>query len=82
MDGDPKALLLALDSRVNATPAELASVTVPTLVLTGAEEPANRTAQALADAVQHGRYVEVPRDHFTARMSPEFWEALTGFLAE
>jgi pimeloyl-ACP methyl ester carboxylesterase len=82
MDGDPKALLLALDSRVNTTPAELASVTVPTLVLTGAEEQANRTAQALADAVQDGRYAEVPGDHFTAKMSPEFWEALTGFMAE
>jgi pimeloyl-ACP methyl ester carboxylesterase len=82
MDGDPKALLLALDSRVNTTPAELASVTVPTLVLTGAEEPASRTAQSLADALQHGRYVEVPGDHFTAKMSPEFWEALTRFLTE
>ena len=52
------------------------------LVLTGADEQANRTAQVLADALQHGRYVEVPGDHFTAKMSPEFWEALSGFLAE
>jgi pimeloyl-ACP methyl ester carboxylesterase len=80
--GDPKALLLALDSWVNTTPEELASVTVPVLVLTGAEEHGNKTAQALADAVQRGRHIEVPGGHFTAEKSPEFWKALTGFLSE
>lgn len=79
--GDPKALLLALDSWVNTTPEELAAVTVPTLVLTGAQESHTRTAKALADALPHGRHVEVPGDHFTAQASPEFEEALTGFLA-
>jgi pimeloyl-ACP methyl ester carboxylesterase len=29
-----------------------------------------------------GRHVEVPGDHFTAKQTPEFHEALTGFLAE
>jgi pimeloyl-ACP methyl ester carboxylesterase len=80
--GDPNALLLALDSWVNTTPEELASVTVPVLVLTGAEEHGNKTAQALADAVQRGRHIEVPGGHFTAEKSPEFWKALTGFLSE
>jgi pimeloyl-ACP methyl ester carboxylesterase len=79
-DGDPKALLLALDSWVNTNSRELASVTVPVLVLTGADDWQNRTAKALADAL-HGRHVEVPGDHFTAENSPAFWEALTDFLA-
>jgi pimeloyl-ACP methyl ester carboxylesterase len=70
MDGDPRTLLLALDSSVNTTPAELASINVPTLVLTGADEFSNRTAQALADALRHGRHVEVPGDHFTAKQTP------------
>jgi pimeloyl-ACP methyl ester carboxylesterase len=81
-DGDPKALLLALDSWVNTAPEELSTVTVPVLVLAGAEDRQNQTAQALADALPHGRHVEVPGDHFTAEKSPEFWEALAGFLAE
>jgi pimeloyl-ACP methyl ester carboxylesterase len=81
-DGDPKALLLALDSWVNTTPGELASVTVPVLVLTGARDWHNQTAQALADTLPHGRHVEVPGDHFTAEKSPEFWAALAGFLAQ
>jgi pimeloyl-ACP methyl ester carboxylesterase len=79
--GDPRALLLALDSWVNTTPEELASVTVPVLVLTGAEDWQNQSAKALADAL-HGRHTEVPGDHFTAEQSPEFGEALTGFLAD
>jgi pimeloyl-ACP methyl ester carboxylesterase len=82
MGGDPKALLLALDSWVNTTPEELGAVTVPVLVLTGADDINNQTAQALADAFPHGRYAEMPGDHFTAKESPEFEEALAGFLAE
>lgn len=66
---------------MSTTEAELASVTVPVLVLTGSEDWQNETAQALADAV-HGRRVEVPGGHFTAEKSPESWDALTGFLAE
>jgi pimeloyl-ACP methyl ester carboxylesterase len=80
-DGDPKALLLALDSWVNTAPEELAQVTVPVLVLTGARDRHNEAAGALADAL-HGRHVEVPGDHFTAKETEEFWDALIAFLAE
>ena len=80
-DGDPRALLRALDSWVNTTAEELASVTVPVLVLTGMQDWHSQSAKALADAL-HGRHAEVPGDHFTAEQSPEFEEALIGFLAE
>jgi pimeloyl-ACP methyl ester carboxylesterase len=80
--GDPKALLLALDTWANTAPEELPAITVPTLVLTGAQDWHNETARALADALPHGRHVEVPGDHVTAETSPEFWAAMTGFLAE
>jgi pimeloyl-ACP methyl ester carboxylesterase len=82
MNGDPKALLLALDAWVNTTPEELSTVTVPVLVLTGVEETGNKSAKALADAFQHGRCTDVPGNHFTAKMSPEFEEALVTFLKE
>jgi len=80
-DGDPQALLLALGSWVNTTTAELASVTVPVLILTGAQDWHNQTAGALAGALPCGHHVQVPGDHFTAENSPEFYETLTRFLA-
>ena len=80
-DGDPRALMLALDSWVNTTVEELASVDVPVLVLTGAEDRHNQTAKALATDLR-GRLVEVPGDHFTAEQSPEFYEAVASFLGE
>jgi pimeloyl-ACP methyl ester carboxylesterase len=81
MDGDPQALLLALDSWVNTTVEELSTVTVPVLVLTGTDELHHQSAKALAEAFQHGRHAEMPGDHFTAKQSPEFEEALAAFLA-
>lgn len=81
-DGDPEALLLALDSWVNTAPGELASARVPVLVLTGVQDLHDRTARALAEALPYGRHVQVPGDHMTAEASPEFREALTAFLAE
>jgi pimeloyl-ACP methyl ester carboxylesterase len=80
--GDPKALLLALDSWVNTDIEQLAAVTVPVLVLTGAQDWHSHSAQALAEALPNGRHVEVPGDHFTAETTPEFYEVLTGYLAE
>jgi pimeloyl-ACP methyl ester carboxylesterase len=50
MDGDPQALLLALDSWVNTTVRELGTVPVPVLVLTGTDELHHQSAKALADA--------------------------------
>jgi pimeloyl-ACP methyl ester carboxylesterase len=79
--GDPQALLLALDSWVNTKAEELASVTVPVLILTGTDDWHNQTGNALAAALPNGSHVEVPGDHFTAEESPEYREALTGFLA-
>ena len=67
---------------MDTTPAELAAITVPVLILTGAGELHTKTAKALADAVEDGRHVEVPGDHFSAKTSPEFEEALVGFLAK
>ena len=58
----------------------LATITVPTLVLTGAGDGHNDTARALAEALPHGRYIMVPGDHLTAVGTPEFETAMTSFL--
>jgi pimeloyl-ACP methyl ester carboxylesterase len=80
-DGDPEALLLALDSWVNTTVPELEPITTPVLILTGTQDRHNQSAQALAHALR-GHHVEVPGDHFTAEQSPEYYQALTDFLAQ
>jgi pimeloyl-ACP methyl ester carboxylesterase len=80
-DGDPAALVRVLDTFVDTPVEALARITVPTLILAGAEDSHNDTAEALADALPNGRYVMLPGDHLTATRTPEFETAITGFLA-
>jgi pimeloyl-ACP methyl ester carboxylesterase len=79
-DGDPAALVRVLDTFVDTPLEALAGITVPTLILTGAEDGHNDTAEALARALADGRYVMLPGNHFTAMTAPEFETAVTGFL--
>jgi pimeloyl-ACP methyl ester carboxylesterase len=69
-----------LGTFVDTPLAELARITVPTLVLTGAQDGHNDTAEALANALGNGRYVMVPGNHGTAIAAPEFEAAVTDFL--
>jgi pimeloyl-ACP methyl ester carboxylesterase len=78
--GDPVALVNVLDTFVDTPLEELARITVPALVLTGAEDGHNRTAEALAGALANGRYIMLPGDHFTAISTPQFETAVTDFL--
>lgn len=80
--GDPVALVRVLDTFADTTMTELARITVPTLVLTGAGDGHNDTAAALASALPNGRYIMLPGNHFTAATAPEFEAAVAGFLAE
>ena len=65
---------------LNTPLEELARITVPALVLTGAEDGHNATAGALARALAHGQYAELPGTHGTAMTTPQFETAITGFL--
>jgi pimeloyl-ACP methyl ester carboxylesterase len=69
-----------LDTFADTSLAELARITVPTLVLTGAEDGHNDTAEALANALGNGRYVMLPGNHGTAIGTPQFETAITDFL--
>jgi len=80
--GDPAALVRVLDTFVGTPPEVLATITVPTLVLTGAGDGHNDTARALAETLPHGRYIMVPGDHLTAVGTPEFETAMISFLAD
>jgi pimeloyl-ACP methyl ester carboxylesterase len=78
--GDPVALLRVLDTFADTPSAALARIAVPTLVLTGAGDGHNGTAEALASALPNGRYTMVPGSHTGAMSTPELLTAITDFL--
>lgn len=79
--GDPKALLPLLDSFVDTGEAELRAIAIPTLVLSGADDHDNGSAEALAALLPRGEYVEVPGNHMSAVTGAELGRALGDFLA-
>lgn len=79
--GDPKAMLALIDSFADSTEEELRRIAMPTLVLSGAEDQDNGPAEALADILPDGRYVEVPGNHMSAVTKPELGRAMADFLA-
>jgi pimeloyl-ACP methyl ester carboxylesterase len=79
--GDPVALLNVLNTFQDTPREALARIAIPTLVLTGAEDDDNGSAQALAAALPEGRYVVVPGNHMSAVTKPELGTAIAAFLA-
>ena len=78
---DPEAMLPLLDSFVDSTEAELRSIAMPTLVLSGDEDRDNGPAEALAELLPDGRFVEVPGNHMSAVTKPELGKAIADFLS-
>ena len=79
--GDPVALLHVLDTFEDTPREALSHIEIPTLVLTGAEDDDNGSAEALAAAMPKGRYVVVPGNHMSAVTKPELGAAMADFLA-
>ncbi|TMJ19350.1 MAG: alpha/beta hydrolase [Alphaproteobacteria bacterium] len=79
--GDPEALLPLLDSFVDTSEEMLRSISMPTLVLSGAEDHDNGSSEALAALLPAGEYVEVPGNHMSAVTKPELGQAIADFLA-
>jgi pimeloyl-ACP methyl ester carboxylesterase len=78
--GDPVALRLLLDSFVDTSEAEIESITMPTLVLSGSEDQDNGSAAALAELLPQGQLVETPGGHMSAVTKPELGLAMAAFL--
>lgn len=77
---DREAARLLLQS-VDDTPADaLAGVAMETLVVCGAQDHDNGSAQALADLLPNARYAEVPGTHMSSVTRAELGEAMVGFL--
>jgi pimeloyl-ACP methyl ester carboxylesterase len=78
--GDPVALLNILNTFEDTPRDALAHIDIPTLVLIGAEDDDNGSAEALSAALPKGRYVVVPGNHMSAVTKPELGAAMAGFL--
>ena len=78
--GDPKALLPLLDSFVDTKEAELRTIDMPTLVLSGVDDHDNGSAEALAKLLPDGHFVEVPGNHMSAVTKPELGRAIADFV--
>jgi len=78
--GDPVALLHVLDTFVDTPREALAAIDTPTLVLAGAEDDDNGSAEALAAVLPKGRYTEVPGNHMSAVTRPDLSSAMVEFL--
>jgi pimeloyl-ACP methyl ester carboxylesterase len=78
--GDPAALLHVLDTFVDTPRETLAEITMPVLVLAGAEDNDTGSAAALATALPDGRHVEVPGNHMSAVAEPALGVAIAEFL--
>ena len=79
--GDPAALLPLLDSFVDTSEEMLRSISMPVLVLSGAEDDDNGSPRALADLLPEGEYVSVPGNHMSAVTRPDLGRAIADFLA-
>lgn len=77
---DRVATRLLLQSVRDTPPEALEALTMPTLVVCGADDGDNGSAPDLAAALPDGRYAEVPGNHMSSVTKPEFGVAITGFL--
>lgn len=81
MNIDRTAARLLLSSVDDTSPDALSAVTMPTLVVCGAQDQDNGSAPALADALPDARYVEVPGTHMSSVAHRELGAAIVDFLA-
>lgn len=77
---NPKAMLNVLGQQVDTTAAELAAIETPMLIVSGADDADNGSAEKLAELVPGAIAKRVPGNHLTAVTAPELGEAIAGFL--
>jgi Lysophospholipase len=80
--GDPVAMLHILNTFVDTPQEVIAGFTQPTEVICGADDRDNGVAQALADILPNGRYVEIPGNHMNAVTRKELGQAMVDFLTD
>ncbi|MEZ0163746.1 alpha/beta fold hydrolase [Kineococcus sp. LSe6-4] len=78
--GNDLLALAAQADAVHASPLDLASIPVPTLVVAGREDPLAVRPQVLVDAVPGAHLLLVAGEHTTAFEDPRFVPGITAFL--
>ena len=79
---DRVAARLLLHSVEDMDPADLGRLTMPTLVLCGAEDRDNGSPEALAGALPDGRLEWMPGTHMGSVTGPALGEAIARFLSQ
>ena len=77
---NPAAMLGVLASFAGTTEAQLAALPTPTLVVSGAADHDNGSAERLAALLPHGAAAIVRGDHMTAVTDPSLTAAIVDFL--
>lgn len=80
MKVDHVAARLLLGSVDDTSREDLAAITMPTLVVCGADDRDNGSPQALADALPDARFEEVPGTHMSSVTEPDLGKAIVAFL--
>lgn len=80
MQVDRVAARLLLQSVDDTSEAALDGVTMPTLVVCGADDQDNGSAPALAQRLPDAVYREIPGTHMSSVTKPELGAAIVGFL--
>jgi pimeloyl-ACP methyl ester carboxylesterase len=82
--GDPIALKYILDTFVDTPEEILRRIETPVTVICGAEDQDNGSAQALADTLPNGVYIEIPGTHMgsvaRSELGQAIWDALKADL--
>jgi pimeloyl-ACP methyl ester carboxylesterase len=78
--GDRIALRHLLDTNVDSSRDEIATVAVPTLVLSGIDDADNGSVEDLAALLPAASLVRVPGNHMSAVTKPDLGHAIADFL--
>jgi pimeloyl-ACP methyl ester carboxylesterase len=79
-NANAQAAIHVLRSQVVSTAAELATVTMPALVIAGNKDFDNGSAAELATALPAARYAEIDGDHMSAVVNPQLATEIIAFL--
>jgi pimeloyl-ACP methyl ester carboxylesterase len=80
MNTDREATRLLLGTMTNTAPADLAAITMPTMVLCGAQDDDNGDPDALAAALPDAIRVTIPGTHMSSVAQPEMGREIVSFL--
>ena len=79
---DNLALALQQKYQPSTSPAELAAVKIPVLIIRGTEDKENGSETGLTKLIPHSALSYVPGNHNTAIRTPEFSKAVLNFLKD